>query len=342
MQHVAIDLGGKESWICVRSETGKILEEVPYRTANLAKYLRRQPPSRVVLETCSEAFHVADAALESKHEVRVVPATLVRTLGVGSRRTKTDRRDAQILSEVSCRIDLPSVHVPARQTRERRSMCAIREQLGTSRTALINSARGWARQFGVKILSVASANFPNRMRKAALKAPDGFPEYVERILVVIDTLNTQIAAADDELHRLAKHDPICARLMTVPGVGPLTSLRFVAAVDDVQRFSNAHSVAAYLGLTPGEHSSSLRKRRTSITKAGPAAVRRVLILASWGFKRARPLDPATQWAKGIEERRGKYVATVALARKLSGILYAIWRDGSQYEPQHQRRRQREE
>jgi transposase len=342
MQHVAIDLGGKESWICVRSETGDILEEVSYCTANLPKYLRRQPPSRVVLETCSEAFRVADAALECKHEVRVVPATLVRTLGVGSRRTKTDRRDAQILSEVSCRVDLPSVHIPGHQTRERRSMCAIREQLGVSRTALINTVRGWARQHGVRIPAGTSASFPDRARKAALKASDGLPEYVERVLIVVDALNPQLAAADDELYRIAKHDPICERVMTVPGVGPLTALRFVAAIDDAQRFPNAHSVGAYLGLTPGEHSSSLHKRRTGITKAGPASVRRLLVLAAWGFKRSRPLDPITQWAKGIEERRGKFVATVALARKLSGVLYAIWRDGSRYEPQHQPRRQREE
>jgi transposase len=127
--------------------------------------------------------------------------------------------------------------------------------------------------------------------------------------------------------------------MSVPGIGPLTALRFVAAIDDVQPFSNAHSVAVYLGLTPGEHSSSQRKHRTGITKAGCAPVRRVLVLAAWQFKRSRPLDPIAQWAKGIEERRGKLVATVALARKLSAVLYAIWRDGSRYEPAHQLRRQ---
>ena len=79
----------------------------------LETFFRRQLHSRVVLETCAEAFHVADLALSHAHEVRVVPATLVRSLGVGARGIKTDRRDAQVLSEVSCRIDLPSVHVPS-------------------------------------------------------------------------------------------------------------------------------------------------------------------------------------------------------------------------------------
>ena len=167
MQHVAIDLGGKESWICVRDEKEQILEERPCTTAHLARFLQRQPASRVILETCSEAFHVADAALEAEHAVRVVPATLVRTLGVGSRRTKTDQRDARILSEVSCRIDLPSVHVPTALARERRAMCTLREQLVGTRTALISSVRGWGRQHGVRIRSGAHTTFPERFRATA-------------------------------------------------------------------------------------------------------------------------------------------------------------------------------
>jgi transposase len=122
VEHLAIDLGGKESQICVRSGTGEIIKEQRCSTTALGGYLASRPRSRVILETCSEAFAVADVALAAGHEVRVVPATLVRSLGVGARRLKTDRRDARILSEVSCRIDLPSVHVPSRESRERKTM----------------------------------------------------------------------------------------------------------------------------------------------------------------------------------------------------------------------------
>jgi transposase len=125
MQHIAIDLGGKESQICVRTLEGQIVHEGKAATRDLGRFLKRQPESRVVLETCSEAFSVADAALALGHEVRVVPATLVRSLGVGARSMKTDVRDARVLSEVSCRIDLPSVHVPTELARERRSMCGM-------------------------------------------------------------------------------------------------------------------------------------------------------------------------------------------------------------------------
>jgi transposase len=112
MEHLAIDLGGKESQICVRRSDGQIVEERRCRTATLPAYLATRPWSRVVVETCSEAFGIADAAPGLGHEVRVVPGTLVRSLGVGARRVKTDRHDAQVLSQVSSRIDLPSVYVP--------------------------------------------------------------------------------------------------------------------------------------------------------------------------------------------------------------------------------------
>lgn len=338
MQHIAIDLGSKESQICVRAEQGEILHEGKVPTHSLDRYLKRQTHSRVILESCAEAFRIADIALSYQHQVRVVPATLVRSLGVGARRIKTDRRDAQVLSEASCRIDLPSVHIPTDLARQRRSMCGAREELVALRTSLICCVSGWARTQLLKIRSGDPATFSQRVLTAAVTMPDGIPDYIERLLTVVQTLNQQIVIADKELEKLAEQDPICQRLMSIPGVGPVTSMRFAAAIDDVARFPNAHAVQAFLGLTPGENSSSTRQQRTGITKAGPAPVRRTLMQAAWNIRRLRPTDPISLWAMEIEKRRGKFVATVAVARKLAGILFALWRDGSHYEPKHQERK----
>jgi transposase len=334
MQHVAIDLGGRESQICARSAQGEILLERKVPTAQLADYLKGQEPSRVVLETCAEAFRIADIALQCEHDVRVVPATLVRSLGVGARGIKTDRRDAQVLSEVSCRIELPSVHVPTDLARQRRSMCGMREELIRARTALINCVRGWARTQLLNVRSGHPETFSKRISDAALSSPDGLPAYVARLCASVDALNEQIHRADDELLQLAEHDPVCRRLMSIPGIGPVSSMRFVAAIDDVSRFPRAHAVQAFLGLTPGESSSSKKQRRTGITKAGPPAVRRALVQAAWNLRRIQPHNPISQWASQIEQRRGKFIATVAVARKLAGIMYALWRDGSTYQPSY--------
>ena len=164
----------------MRRSDGQIVEERRCRTAALPAYLATRPRSRVVVETCSEAFGIADAALAIGHEIRVVPGTLVRSLGVGARRLKTDRRDAQVLSEVSCRIDLPSVHVPSRQARERKTMCGMREALVGARTKLVNTVRGWLRAEARRPRSGELTTFAARVR--ALYAETTLPTYVERQL----------------------------------------------------------------------------------------------------------------------------------------------------------------
>jgi transposase len=143
--------------------------------ARAARDVMRRVVSRVILETCSEAFRVADLALSHGHEVRVVPATLVRSLGVGARRIKTDRRDAQVLSEVSCRIDLPSVHVTTELARERRSMCTMREELIAPRTALINCVRGWLRATAQGPSGDIVQQLLAPTQRARLHPADGFP-----------------------------------------------------------------------------------------------------------------------------------------------------------------------
>ena len=114
----------------------------------------------------------------------------------------------------------------------------------------------------------------------------------------------------------------------------MTSLSFVATLDSAQRFDDAHRVQAYLGLTPGEHSSSDRQRRTGITKAGSTRMRWLLVQAAWSAIRSSKArsSPMVQWARRIRDRRGWAIALVALARKMAGLLYALWRDGTTYDP----------
>jgi transposase len=327
MEHIAIDLGGRESQVCVRTSDGVVVEEQRCRTGALAAYLARRSPSRVVLETCSEAFAVADSAIAAGHQVRVVPATLVRSLGVGARGIKTDRRDAQVLSEVSCRIDLPSVHIPSADSRQVKAMCTMRDSLVRTRTLLSNCVRGWMRTQCVRLKSGAVETLPQRLRD---KLPQ-LPTYVLRQLDTLDELSAKIAEADVELAAVAKQSDCARRLMTVPGVGPNTALRFISVIDEISRFDSAHKLQSYLGLVPGENSSSERTRRTGITKAGSAALRTCLVQAAWSARNCRRKDPIQLWCQDVEKRRGKWIAVIALARKLAGLLYAIWRDGSRYE-----------
>jgi transposase len=336
MEHLAIDLGARESQVCARAAEGTIVLEMRCATAALRTVLSQRPPSRVVLETCAEAFAVAALARELGHEAVVVPASLVRALGVGARGVKSDVRDARHLSEASCRMArLPAVHVPAPRSQTRKAECALRETLVSSRTKLVNAVRGWLRsQAGAPLPRCTPKTLPRRVRAHLAARGHPVPAALKRLLVVLETLTAQVQAADAALAALARADDVCRRLMTVPGVGPVTAVRFVAALDDVRRFPHASAVQSYLGLVPGEDSSAERRRLTAITKAGPSRVRWTLVQAAWCARRLRPHDPAMAWARRLEARRGRPIAAVALARKLAGILYALWRDGTVYDPQH--------
>jgi transposase len=171
--------------------------------------------------------------------------------------------------------------------------------------------------------------FPRRVRE---RLGAGVPASIERLLLSIEALSLQIFAADQELEQDASADAVCRRLMTTPGVGPVTAVRFVATVDRVDRFADAHALQSYLGLVPGEWSSGDRTRRLGITKAGSTATRVALIQAAWSVRRYRKDHPMGRWAADIERRRGKHIAAVALARKIAGILYAIWRNDTTYNP----------
>jgi len=332
VQHVAIDLGSKESQICIRRPDGTILDERKHPTRKLTELVATWERSRVVMETSAEAFRIADAAIAEGHEVRVVPGTLVRLLGVGERGVKNDQRDAQQLSKASWQTDVPSVHIPSATARELKSILGARDTLVDSARRLTNNVRGWMRTQLWRIRGCKAITLPDRLRTHAASLDQELPEHIERQLTTLSMLLAQLKDANRQVNQMALEHSVCRRLMTVPGVGPVTALRFVAAIDDPTRFSSAHRVQSYLGLTPGEHSSSERARRTGITKAGPLELRSCLVQAAWATTRVKMKLPMIAWAHQIAERRGKRVAMVAMARKIAGILFALWRDGTSYEP----------
>lgn len=335
MEHVGIDLGGRKSRVCVRSAQGEILEERTVATELIGPYMAKRPPSRVILETCAEAFWVADSvkALAPVHDVRVVPSTLAPALGVGARRMKNDTRDARALSEASSRIELPSVYIKRLPARQAQSLGVARGALVRARVLLINNVRGWMRQSLIRVATGATSSFPKRLREHLAKDPSGCPPFIESMLAAIDAMTLQIAVLDTQVRALANRDPICQRLMTAP-VGPNTAVAVMATVDSIDRFDSAHRFEAFLGLTPGENSSSERQRTTGITKAGSSRVRKLLVQCCWSMLRTKPDDPVSRWGRALAERRGNRIAIVAMARRLAGILWAMWKKGTNYDPNY--------
>jgi transposase len=149
---------------------------------------------------------------------------------------------------------------------------------------------------------------------------------------VIEVLDDELASADDQFAAMVANDVMVKRLTTLPSIGPITASAFVAALDDVSRFTGAGQVTSYLGLVPREYSSGERQYRGRILRSAHPHVQSLLVQAAWRLSRSSSPDTAglRTWALAITRRRGKKVAMVALARRLARILFALWRDESEY------------
>ena len=171
-------------------------------------------------------------------------------------------------------------------------------------------------------------------RIAALDLSDTLSSELLPLFEILAPINEQIAAADRRLTALVAADPAMTLLATAPSVGPITASAIVATIDDVRRFTSAHQFEAFLGLVPGEYSSGEKRRIGRITKAGNVRVRYLLVEAGWRLLRTKDAETAVlrAWGLAIAARRGKQIAAVALARRLAGTLYAMWRDGVAYDP----------
>lgn len=334
MEHIGIDLGSKHSHIVVMTESGEIHERLQVTTVQLPRWLERRSPSRVVMEACTQSHAIARASIGAGHQTVVVPGQVVRALGVGARGIKTDERDAQVMAQASVRSPtLPSVHLRSDQSRSLREVTSVRATLLESRKAMALSIKSWLRARLINIKGRArSQHFADAVRKVALEHSDGLPMAMELLLQSYEHLCTQIDLLDEELETMSEADPICQKLMKVPGVGKIVSLEFRTQLDDPQRFASSDQLASYLALTPGENTTGGRVRRNGTIHAGPKVLKSLLVQAAWSLWRARPNEPIVLWAKAIADRRNKRTAIIALARKLATVMWSMWKHDTAYDP----------
>lgn len=334
MTHGAIDLGKRMSQVCILKEDGEIVERrIRTERDRFAAVFQSYVGIRILLEAGTESEWVARCLEALGHEVIVADPNYAPMYARRQRRVKTDRRDARALAE-ACRL---GAYRPAHRTseaqRQVRWQIATREALVRMRARTMVLTGSLARQAGLQVPGGKAESFATRL--STLTLPEPLRAATAPLLVVFETLNRQVAAADRALEDLVRNDPRVRRLTTAPGVGPIIAATFVATVDKVERFSGPHQLEAYLGLVPREYSSGERQARGRITKAGNTRLRWLLIEGAWSILNHRHPETAAlrAWATRIAGRRGKPRAVVALARRLAGILFAMMRDNTAFDPE---------
>jgi transposase len=281
------------------------------------------------METGTESEWVAQALEAAGHTVIVADPNYAPMYGELRRKVKTDRRDVAALAEANRRGWYRRAHRTSAAQRAVRQMLRTRRQLVAMRSGAISLVRALLRQSGYRLASGSSQRVPTRL--ATLVLPADLATTVAPLQRVIELLNVEIAESDGRCAARGQADAVVQRLQSVPGVGPVVALTFRAYVDDINRFADAGQVSAAMGLVPREDSSAERRHRGHITKAGPSEVRSLLVQAAWACWRSTGSGTLRAWTDRVAARRGRRIAVVALARRLSRILFAIWRDQSVFD-----------
>jgi transposase len=328
-----LDVSMEKTHVCVVDRDGDVVLETMTTTLpeTIAAALAKAPSCRrVVLETgrMAPTLYHGLAALG-------VPVICIESrqayLALKSLAThKTDRNDARGLAQLARTGFFKPVHVKSLPAHAVRALILARKKLVGQRVTLENQIRGLAVVFGLRLPRGLSPAFAEQVTSGS-QGVAGLAGAMSGLLAARNAMLEAITAIDRDMKRLARASAACRRLMTIPGVGQLTALAFVAAIDEPERFRRSRDVGAYLGLVPRRYQSGEVDYTGSISKCGDRRVRTLLYeAANVLLTRYRGKLALKDWALDIGRRSTMRKARIALARRLAIIMHAMLRHGTEF------------
>jgi transposase len=329
---VAIDLAKKVFHLVGTDTTGNILWRKRLSRNALMPFIAQLPSVRIGMEACGGAHYWARRFREHGHEVKLMAPQFVKPF---VKSNKNDMRDAEGIAEAMTRPTMRFVPTKDIDQQDIQSLHRVRERLIGERTALVNEVHGLMHEYGIVIpkgvptfRQVVVGKLESEKDKLTALGQELFWKLLEEFAA----LEQQIAFYQEKLESLAKTHPECQRLMTIPGLGPITATALVAAVGDVGVFKNGRQFAPWLGLVPRQHSTGGQRRLLGISKRGDSYLRKLLIHGARATLRWVKLktDDRSRWIRGLLERRGWNRTAVAVANKNARIVWALWSRGGVY------------
>ena len=331
---VGLDISLQKTAVCVLDRDGQLVWQgkIDSEPGPLIEKLRtwQDEIDLVGLEACplSEWLHAnlveagfKAVCVEVRHAQRFL----------STRPVKTDRNDARGIAEMMRVGHYRAVHVKSPEAQFVRTVLQARRQVVATLLEIQGSIRGLLKVYGLKVGDTHRCRFEERVRDLLEEMPR-LEVAIGPLLRVLEQLVGERKRMDKLLGDAARKDKLCLRLMTIPGVGPITSLAFQATVDDPERFATSKPIGAYLGLTPRIYQSGEMNRSGQISKAGDGMLRHLLYeAASALMTRCKQPSKLRAWGVAIARRRGAKRARVAVARKLAIIMHRIWVSGGQFE-----------
>src|ERR1700733_6002269 len=333
---IGLDLGDRTSHYCILNEAGEVILErkLPTTPKGIEEVFGRMPRSRVALETGTHSPWVSRQLTQLGHEAIVAHARNVRLIGDSSR--KDDQLDARTLARLA-RID-PGLLGPVRhrsaQAQIQLTVIRARAALVSTRTALVNAARGLTKSYGERLKKCGTEQM-NRNSSEGLSQE--LRDALDPLLREIESLNERIAEYNRRIEQIAKEvHPEVARLKQVKGVGTLIALTYVLTLDDPPPLRRSRDVGCFLGLRPGRRNSGQSEPQLHISKEGDRYLRTLMVQGAHYILGPFGQDSdLRRWGLKLAERGGKNAkkrAVVAVARKLAVLLHKLWVSGEVYEP----------
>jgi len=292
------------------------------------------PRCRIVMEACGGAHYWARKFTAMGHHVQIIAPRFVKPF---VKSQKNDRNDAEAIAEAASRPTMRYVTVNSVEQQDIQSMHRIRSLLMRDRIAQINQIRGLLAEYGVVI-----AQTPLKVRQqlpAILDDQDNELTKLTRSMMRdmyerLTLLDTQIERYDELIRQAHKASVLSQRLEKIRGVGPMIATAVIAAAGSATEFTNGRQFAAWLGLTPRQHSSGGKQRLFGITKRGNGYLRMLLVHGARSVvqQAVRHSDGLSRWILEVQARRGTNVAVVALANKIARTIWVLLARGREYEP----------
>ena len=333
IKRIGIDLAKQVFQLHGVDQNEKIVLKKQLTRTKMLAYFQSLPPCLIGMEACGSSHYWARELQKFGHTVKLMAPQFVKPY---VKNNKNDANDAEAICEAVSRPNMRFVTIKTVAQQDIQAVHRIRSELIKQRTAKGNQIRGLLAEYGVVInkrIDVLRKALPSIIEDAENGLSADFRTLLEELRQDLIALDERVLVVTEKINVLAKADEDAQRLQQIPGIGPMTATAIISAIGDAKQFKCGRDLAAWLGLTPRQHSSGGKDRLLGISKRGDAYLRTLLIHGARAVLRVSETktDSLSCWLQKLSSRRHKNVAAVALANKNARIIWAILTKKTDYQ-----------
>jgi len=335
IKRVGIDLAKQVFQLHGVDSQEKAVLRKQLRRAQMLEYFKKLPPCLIGMEACSSAHYWGRELQKLGHNVKLMAPQFVKPY---VKSNKNDANDAEAICEAVARPTMRFVAIKTIAQQDIQAVHRIRSELVQQRTAKVNQIRGLLGEYGI-VVGLRVETLRNALPLILEDAENGlstdFRVLLEGLQQDLTTLTGRVDDMDKKIKTLASSNTDANRLQQIPGIGPITATALVCAIGDGKQFKRGRDMAAWLGLTPRQHSSGGKDRLLGISKRGNAYLRTLLIHGARAVLKVvgNKDDPRSRWLQNVCSRRNKNIAAVALANKNARIVWALLTQKTDFLPE---------